>query len=264
MTTTATDIGTIPRVRRGEEARELALAAYSALIEDLDHVDGPDWDSPTVCGPWTVADIVRHLLGAAKSNASMREMIRQQFLGFRSRRKFDGNVMDAFNAIQVADHRNLAPREACDQLQAIIPAAVAGRMKKPTFFDRINIPLDQGGSTATGMPPKLNMGDLFRVIYTRDVFLHRIDIATALGRTPRLDPAVDGRIIDDVIREWSDRHGQPFDLTLTGPLAKRYVRPGHGPTMELDPIDLCLILSGRRDPDPSVPGSDLLVQRVLF
>lgn len=264
MTPTTTDIGTIPRIRRGVEARELALAVYSALIDELRDLEGPDWDVATVCGPWTVADIVRHLLGAAKSNASMKEMIRQQSLGFRSRRKFDGNVMDAFNAIQVADHRNLAPREAVDQLQAIIPTAVAGRMKKRTFFDRINIPLDQGGSTATGMPPKLNMGDLFRVIYTRDVFLHRIDIASALGRTPRLDPAIDGRIIEDVIREWSDRHGQPFDLTLTGALETRYVRPGEGPTMALDPIDLCLILSGRRDPGPSLPGSGLLVQRVLF
>ena len=39
----------------------------------------------------------------------------------------------------------------------------------------------------------------------------------AAGVPPELTPEHDGRIVADVVAEWSRRHGQPYVLTLTGP-----------------------------------------------
>jgi hypothetical protein len=114
------------------------------------------------------------------------------------------------------------------------------------------------------MPTKLNLGELFRVVYTRDVWLHRIDIARALGHWPALDTRVDRRIVEDVVKEWADRHRAPFDLRLGGTAGGHYRRQGDGPTIELDAVDFCWILSGRGEPARDVTGSDLLSHRVLF
>jgi hypothetical protein len=112
------------------------------------------------------------------------------------------------------------------------------------------------------MPARVRLGDLFRVIYTRDVWLHRIDIANAVGHIPTIDTDADRRLIADVVREWADGHGRPFELRLAdGPTFRR---EGGGPVIELEPVELCLILSGRSQPDPDRPGADLLLQRVLF
>lgn len=264
MTMTAIDIDTVSRIRAGEEARTLALGVYTALLSELDALDASEWDAITVCRPWTVADVVRHVVGAAKGTASTREMLRQQVNGFRRRRAHDGNALDATNALQVDDHRELTPDQLITELRSLVPLAVRWRMRRPALFDHVSVPLDGGGSTADGMPAKLNLGDLYRVVYTRDVWLHRIDIAAAVGRRPRLQPGVDGRIVEDAVREWADRHGRPFDLTLTGPLAARYVRTGNGPKLELDAVRLCWILSGRGEPESGAPGADLLTRRLVF
>lgn len=261
---TAIDIDTVSRIQPGEEARGLALRVYKTFLSELDTLDTPEWDMMTVCRPWTVADVVRHVVGAAKGTASTREMLRQQVKGFGRRRAHDGNALDATNALQVDDHRHLTPDQLITELRSVVPLTVRWRMKRPGLFDHVNVPLDRGGSTADGMPAKLNLGDLYRVVYTRDVWLHRIDIASAVGRTPRLQPEIDGRIVEDAIREWADRHGRPFDLTLTGPLAARYARSGIGPKLKLDAVQLCWILSGRGEPEAGAPGADLLTRRLVF
>jgi uncharacterized protein (TIGR03083 family) len=259
-----TDIDAITRVDTSDEAEQLGLAVYAALIGDLHALTPEQWESVTVCAPWTVADMVRHLIGAAKANASIREMLRQQAHGARHKRDFGGNALDATNDLQVADHRDLGHAELLTELEAVYPDSVRTRTHRSRIYDRLNVPIDQGGSTAQGMPTKLNLGELFRVVYTRDVWLHRIDIARALGHQHALDTAADRRIVEDVVKEWADRHRAPFDLRLAGDAGGHYRRQGDGPTIELDAVDFCWILSGRGEPARDVTGSDLLSHRVLF
>ena len=83
-----------------------------------------------------------------------------------------------------------------------------------------------------------------------------------LGCELSLDAATDGRLVEDVVKEWAGRHGQPFELALTGVAGRRYRRGSHGPVMQLDAIDFCWILSGRADCPESEPGADLLAYRV--
>lgn len=134
----------------------------------------------------------------------------------------------------------------------------------PRLLGRISLTLPPTGSLPAGSPSRITLEELNAVVYTRDTWLHRIDIAHATGRDPRLDPAVDGRIVADVVADWAGHHGRPFHLHLTGPAGGRYQQGTGGPHIEIDAAELCWILSGRGEPDPHRPGADLLGARVLF
>jgi hypothetical protein len=52
--------------------------------------------------------------------------------------------------------------------------------------------------------------------FTRDLWMHRIDLTHAAGTTFEADAALDGRIIADLVAEWATTHGEPFTLELSG------------------------------------------------
>ncbi|HVM19166.1 MAG TPA: maleylpyruvate isomerase family mycothiol-dependent enzyme [Egibacteraceae bacterium] len=255
---TLRDPADIPRITFETDAGEVALAVYDQLLTLLQTLAPPEWDARTDCPAWTVADMVGHLLGAARANASLRETIRQQVWALRHKGEFDGNDLDAMNALQVREHSALSAHERIETLRALAPKAVAGRRRFPRLLRRVQVPLATTGSAAAGMPQSLRLGHLMDVIYTRDVWLHRVDIARATGRSLALDPVVDGRVVEDVTAEWAQRHGQPFTLLLTGPAGGAFRRGTGGPTIEMDAVEFCRTLSGR------VPGEGLLQVGVLF
>lgn len=248
----------IERITRDTDARELATRAYDRMLELLEQLQPEEWQARTECPAWDVADMVGHLIGAAKGHASTRELVRQQVWAARHRRAHDGNRLDAMNALQVADHAHLTPPERVAALRAIAPAAVEGRMDLPGVLRRVRVAMDPGGSTASGMPSRITLGNLMDAILTRDVWLHRIDIARALGRSIDVDPAVDGRVVADVVAEWAGRHDEPFELELTGHAGGRFRRGRGGQHIEMDAIELARVLSGR------APGTGLLGVRVVF
>lgn len=258
MNDTATQVAAIRRVEPGAEATALATAMYDRIITELEALDPAAWDAVTVCAPWTVADVVRHLVGAAEGHASFREQMRQIWHGRRHRGDHDGNELDAMNALQVADHAALGPAALVAALRVAAPQAVAGRARLPKLLHRIPLPNAPGGSTAEGMPSRLTLGQLYTVILTRDVLMHRIDIATATGRALAVDE-VERRLVEDVVAEWASRHGEPFELRLSGPAGGRYAQGEGGPVIELDAVELCWILSGR-----GASEQPLLGVRVLF
>ncbi len=258
MNDTFTTVDGIRRIET-DEARRLASAMYDRLLVELHALTPEAWEKVTVCAPWTVADVVRHLVGAAEGHASFAQFARQAIYGARHKSEFDGNDMDAMNALQVADHAELSSTELLTRLQTIAPKAVHKRMSRPKLVGRIRVPNAPGGSTAEGMPTSLTLGHLFTVILTRDVFMHRIDIARAVGGDIDVDADHEGRLIADVVAEWAGRHGEPFRLTLTGSAGGRYAAGEGGPALELDAVELCWILSGR-----GPAAHPLLETRVLF
>lgn len=264
MTATATPVEQIERIQAGEEAWALARATYDALLALLADLTPDEWHAPTVCAPWTVADMVGHLIGAAEGHASLITGIRQQVAAARRKGDHDGSALDAWTAGHVVAHADLTPVQRLAQLRAVAPRAVRGRSRLPRPLRRIRVSLPQAGSLPSGSPAAITLGELNTVVYTRDAFLHRIDIARATGHDERLDPSVDGRILADVVADWAGRHGRPFRLTVTGPAGGRYQQGAGGPHLELDPVELCWLLSGRSEPDPDRPGADLLRTRVLF
>lgn len=264
MTTTTTPVRDLERIERGPEAWQLAAAAYRRLIELLEDLDDEDWEAVTVCAPWTVADLVGHVLGSAEAQASVREQLRTQLWARRHKDEYRGQPLDAWTDLHVREHADLTPRERIAALRDLAPRAVRGRARLPGVVGRIPLPLETGGSLPDGSPDRITLGHLYTVILTRDTWLHRIDIARAAGRTPRLDAGLDGRIIEDVTAEWAQLHGRPFRLTLTGPAGGRCVQGEGGPDMTMDAVDFAWILSGRGEPDPARPGADLLRTPVLF
>jgi len=154
----------------------------------------------------------------------------------------------------------------------VAPAAVDGRLGLPCALRRISVPLDAGGSTAIGMPTRLRLGQLMDVVYTRDVWLHTVDIARATSASYEPDPRVDGRIVEDVVAEWAGRHAEPFALVLEGPAGGRFRQGTGGVSLHLDAIEFYRILSGRAEQQVDGAGSGgegsaaarLLTTRLVF
>ena len=44
-----------------------------------------------------------------------------------------------------------------------------------------------------------------------------MEIAWATGREMELTPQHDGRIVEDCVLDWANKHGGPFTLILGGP-----------------------------------------------
>ena len=95
-------------------------------------------------------------------------------------------------------------------------------------------------------------------ILTRDAWLHRIDLADALGAVPELD-ADDRVVVGDVASEWARRHGEPVRLTLTGPAGGVLEVGAGGDELTLDAVEFCRVVSGR-----STHEHPLLAQPVPF
>jgi len=256
---TTTHTTEVRRIRRDSDAEAVARAVYEDLLRLLVTLATADWEAVTDCAPWTVADVVRHMVGAAKGHASLREEVRQFRYAAGHAHLFDGSRLDAMNDLHVQDHAHLDGPALIGELDRVWSDAVAGRMSRPAVMRMLRVPNDTTGSMPSGNGGRVRLGHLFDTILTRDVWLHRIDIARATGRALTY-AAHDRRIISDVIAEWAERLGtRGFDLTITGPFEARFVSGDGAETLELDGVELCRILSGRaQHPSP------LFETKVLF
>jgi uncharacterized protein (TIGR03083 family) len=151
----------------------------------------------------------------------------------------------------VRDRADHSPARLLEELADVTPKAVRSRSRIPGFLRAVPIPF----GSPLGTKP---LGYLSDRIYTRDAWLHRIDICRATGRSPLLTGEHDGRIVADVVAEWAELHEQPYALVLTGPAGGRWLHGTGGETIEVDAVEFCRILSGR------VPGEGLLTTRVNF
>jgi uncharacterized protein (TIGR03083 family) len=146
-------------------------------------------------------------------------------------------------ALQVREHAALSPDEVVRDFRDTAPKALRGRRNPAAMRSFMKIDGEFPGD------PKWTLGYLVDVILTRDTWMHRSDLAEAIGHEMALTADHDGRLIADVVREWAGRHGQPFTLVLTGPAGGRYTHGDGGEHIELDAVEFCRILSGRGSGD---------------
>jgi hypothetical protein len=101
-----------------------------------------------------------------------------------------------------------------------------------------------------GVEERWSLAYLQDVIYTRDAWMHRMDVCRAVGLAPELDRAHDGAIVRRIVQEWADRHSQAYALELTGPAGGSFSGEGAGSRaeLELDAVDFCRAVSGRDNP----------------
>ncbi len=222
---------------------------YRRLGDLLADLDDDDWRRPTDCAEWDVHDVVAHLAGLAEAAASMREMRRQQKLG-RALRPGQPDI-DGMNAVQVSERADGDPARLRRDLATAGARAVRARRRTPAPVRAVPIPF----GPPLGTRP---LGYLLGRIYTRDAWMHRIDICGATGQDLLLTAEHDGRIVSDVVAEWARTHRQPYRLTLSGPAGGTWAAGTDGAHIALDAVEFCRILSGRAH------GEGLLAHPVPF
>jgi uncharacterized protein (TIGR03083 family) len=246
---TARDVLAQPRPQlSGRTAAAIAGVEYQRFADLLDALSPADWSRPTACPPWDVRLLAAHVLGATEANASPAEMLHQ----LRRGRRGAAVGVDAVSDVQVRERQDLDPDELRRRFRRAVPATVRWRARWSRLAG--GVPMRVGAPVHETWPVRY----LMAVIYTRDVWMHRIDISGAVGRVPLLTPQHDGRVVADVVADWARRHRQPFVLTLAGPAGGRFVAGTAGSPVALDAVEFCRTVSGR------APGRGLLATSVPF
>jgi len=233
------------------EAMGLAETEFARMVAQLRGLGAEDWSLPTACELWDVRAMASHVLGMAESQASFRQFAHD----YRAAgKRVGGKMIDAMTATQVSERSSMTPAAIIDRLAAVAPKAVKARRRTPAFM-RWAVRMKQD-------PPfdaeKWRFGYLVDTIFTRDTWMHRLDISRAAGQPMMLTSDHDGRLIADVVAEWARRHGQPFVLNLTGPAGGSWRVGDGGDQLELDSLDFCAIVGSRQ------PGTGLLATEVPF
>lgn len=234
-----------------DEAMALAQVEYERFLDVVRSIRSEQWTRPTDCTAWDVKALVAHNLGNFAGSASVRETIHQQAKAAARSRREGTSMLDAMTAVQVDEHARLSTSELVARLDATSHKALAGRRRTPKVIrERVRIDLGEGR--------RRPLGYLVDAVYTRDVWMHRVDLSRAIGQDLVLTPAHDGRLVADVVASWSEDHGQPFHLVLTGPAGGTFVVGEGGEHHELDAVEFARILAGRAE------GTGLLRTPVLF
>ena len=154
----------------------LAETEFVRMGEHLRTLSAEDWRKPTVCELWDVRAMASHVLGMAEAQASVRQFAHD----FRAASKrAGGKMIDAMTASQVAERESMTPEAIISLLATIAPKAVKARRRTPALI-RHAVRMKQD-------PPfdseKWRFGYLVDTIFTRDTWMHRLDISRAT-RTP--------------------------------------------------------------------------------
>jgi hypothetical protein len=157
-------------------------------------------------------------------------------------------------ATQVRERSEMRPAELIDRLAEVAPRAVRARRRTPAPV-RWAVRMRQDPPFDT---ERWKFGYLVDTIFTRDTWMHRLDICRATGRDMVLTADHDGRLVADTVADWARRHGKPFILTLTGPAGGKWQAGDATDALELDALEFCWTLAARAQ------GSGLLATPVPF
>jgi uncharacterized protein (TIGR03083 family) len=233
------------------EAMVLAETEFARMVAQLRSLSADEWCRPTVCELWDVRAMAAHVLGMAEAQASLRQFAHD----FRAANKRKGGKMiDAMTAAQVGERSTLTPAAVVDRLAEVAPKAVKARRRTPAPI-RWAVRMKQDPPFDT---ERWRFGYLVDTIFTRDTWMHRLDISRATGHPMVLTAEHDGRLIADVVADWARRHGQPFTLTLAGAAGGEWSVGDGGEHLELDALDFCCVVGSRQR------GAGLLATEVPF
>jgi uncharacterized protein (TIGR03083 family) len=232
-------------------AMELAAVEYDRLGDLLAELDDAEWAKHVPdCPAWDVRQLVSHVVGGMEANASIATNVSQLV---RSR-KYPGELPDKISALQVDERSDVTPAPLLARYREVAPKAVKGRRRLPAPLRRW-ARIRAGGWWGTEWWP---LGYLTDTIYTRDTWMHRVDISRTTGRDLVLTADHDGRLVADVVDDWAGRHGLPYTLTLTGPAGGRWSSGDGGEEIEIDAVEFCRTVAARE------PGTGLLSEGVPF
>ena len=233
------------------EAMRLAETEFARMVAQLRSLSPEDWDRPTVCELWDVRAMATHVLGMAEAQASFRQFAHD----FRAAgKRTSGKMIDEMSATQVRERAAMTTASIVSRLAAVAPKAVRARRRTPALV-RWAVRLKNDPPFEAERWP---YGYLVDIIFTRDMWMHRLDISRATKLPMDLTAGHDGRLVADVVTEWARRHAQPFALKLTGPAGGHWRSGEAGERLELDALDFCWIVAARQS------GAGLMATKVPF
>lgn len=244
MIRSATAAATIALPDR-RRAAELAGQELAALIAMARQFTPEHWAAPTDCTEWTVRDMIAHLAGALEEAVRPSVNFKHQALAALGTRRDKGvrAWVDYTTEAQVNERRGRTPEQLLAELERLTPRFDRVRARSPEFLRRIAIP------RTSGLRRGADLAYLMDVIYSRDVWLHRVDLARATG-VPAPKTEAESSVVEQVIRdldlEWT---GPPVELELTGHAGGRWVLGTGEPVARVreDTVAFMRLLSGRSD-----------------
>ncbi len=207
MTGSFTDAARLPQTDR-DQAAQIGHAEGQAAAALLRRLTDCDWQKPTDCPEWDVRALVSHLVGQCEDGLRLRTSVRRELAG---RRRYPGRPgVDAHMAVQVGEHRDEQGPALAERFALLWPRAVAARRNRPAALRRITL--------SSGLPamPRFSLGYLLDIIYNRDLWMHRLDLARATGQRFELgdhDRHIVEQVVRDLARAWP---AAPVALDLTG------------------------------------------------
>jgi uncharacterized protein (TIGR03083 family) len=242
-TMNAVDVTTIPRMTHAE-AMQITAVENRKFSAALREVRPNNWSNPTDCTRWDVHALVAHVVGSAAAQASPREFYRQVRAGRPVVAEIGAQYWwDGMNEVHVREREGQPVAELIAEWDRNAERALRARTKLPRPLARlplINLPAPVG---------RKPLSYLFDMGFTRDTWMHRVDLTRGAGTTFDADPDHDGRVVADLVAEWAATHGEPFTLVLSGPAGGTFTSGTGGEHMEMDAIEFCRILSGRGSGD---------------
>jgi uncharacterized protein (TIGR03083 family) len=243
------DAAQIPALSHDEAAR-MAFAEYVQFLAVIESLGADDWTKPTACTLWNVRQLLAHAAGAAAGYTSWSEFNHQWSpWSQRAYRRHGYSFLDALNQIQVDDRADATPAELIAELRVVVPRAIATRRRLPAWLRALRIPFPIAGLS--------RLDYLTDLIYTRDMWIHRLDLCRATGRVMVLSPEHDGRIVALELRDLArqlqrKRPAVTLVYELSGPAGGAW-RIGSSTvpdaTIRMDTLDFNLLASGRMTPD---------------
>lgn len=239
MTMSTVDVTKVARIKHAEAMR-IAVVERDKFGAALRELRPGDWTKPTDCSRWDVRALAAHVVGSAAGQASPREFIRQVRAGRPVVAEIGAEYWwDGMNEIHVRDRVGLSRHELIAEWDQTSERALRARRRLPRPIARLpllNLP------EPVGRKP---VAYLFDMGFTRDTWMHRVDLTHAADTTFDADAEHDGRIIADLVAEWATTHGEPFVLELSGPAGATFSSGAGGEHVQIDAIEFCRTLAGR-------------------
>jgi uncharacterized protein (TIGR03083 family) len=214
-------------------ARTTVVPGYQQELRDfselLRSLDADEWQRPTRCEGWTVADVAAHVVGVLTDVANG---------------VLEGLATPEATARHLGDRKGRSAGEVADELDQ---SAKVGADILAAFDDTLwdmPAPGDYDGSLGSGI-----------ITLWYDTYVHADDIRVAVGRETVGGPGVVAAI-DHVAEQLAKQGWGPATLALDG-MPEFPVGSGDGPRVTGDPHTFVLIATGRADPsllglDPTV------------
>ena len=227
------------------EARAMATLELERFLALVTSLSDEEWEKPTACTLWNVRQLLAHVTGACAASASFAEFKRQGSARVQRPYRASGlSFLDSMNQIQVDDRARSTPAALIDELQEV-----------------------------GGVVP---IGYLTDLIYTRDRWMHRLDICRATEREMVMTAEHDGRVVALVMRDLAKKLVAKLSTTslvyqLSGRGGGTWQLGTKGApqaTLGLDVLDFNLLASGRLATEEawshaSIEGDRVLARDVL-